>query len=301
MAKDFIKVASATDVGQIRGHNEDYYLEWRPTSALEDEEHGRLFVIADGVGGADAGEIASKFASEQVEKNYLAAKSNLDWNGRIVEAMQMANSNLRQMVAERNDNSRMATTMVALVIHGNTATIGNVGDSRAYHWRNGRLEQVTRDQTLVAKLVEEGAITAQEAINHPRGNVILYSIGSEKHPKIDTYEIDLLVGDMFVLCTDGLTKHVDNQEIREIIEQQEPDTAVQSLIDLANRRGGEDNITVTIVRYGESAYLRSKALVAQRQENRTVSSGESAILWLYTVFLAAVMDFLMIVLQVWLV
>jgi protein phosphatase len=295
-----ISAASATDVGQIRGHNEDFLLNWEPSTPEEGEEHGWLYIVADGVGGADAGEIASQFATEQVQAHYLATSENREWHGRLLDAMQTANSNLRQMVAERNDSSRMATTMVALVLHDSVATLANVGDSRAYHWRNGRLEQITKDQTLVAKLVEEGAITAQEAINHPRGNVILYSIGSEKHPKIDTYELSLLAGDMFVLCSDGLTKHVADDEIRETIEQQEPETAVHTLIELANRRGGEDNITVTVIRYGESPYLQSRATVIQPNTESTVSDNGHVALWFYTIFLAVIMSFLMILLQAWL-
>ena len=295
-----ISAASATDVGQIRGHNEDFLLNWEPSTREEAEEHGWLYIVADGVGGADAGEIASQFASEQVQAQYLASSENRDWRGRLLDAMQTANTNLRQMVAERNDNSRMATTMVTLVLHDEVAILANVGDSRAYHWRNGRLEQITKDQTLVAKLVEEGAITAQEAINHPRGNVILYSIGSEKHPKIDIYDVNLLMGDIFVLCTDGLSKNVSDEEIRETIEQQEPQTAVHTLVELANRRGGEDNITVTVVRYGESPYLQSKPVVIQPTVESVESDDGRIALWFYTLFLAVVMTFLMVLLQAWL-
>ena len=295
-----IRAASETNVGQIRGHNEDFLLNWEPKTATEVAEHGWLYIVADGVGGADAGEVASQFASEEVQAQYLTNSENRDWNGRILDAMYTANSNLRQMVAERNDSSRMATTMVALVIHEDVATIANVGDSRAYHWRNGRFEQVTRDQTLVAKLVEEGAITAQEAINHPRGNVILYSIGSEKHPKIDTYELNLLEGDMFVLCSDGLTKHVTDEEIRQTIEQQTPTAAAKALIELANRRGGEDNITVTIVQYGDSPYLQSKVLIISASDEEKMPGSSRIALWFYTAFLAFVMILLMILLQTWL-
>jgi protein phosphatase len=295
-----ISAASAKDVGQIRGHNEDFLLNLEPSTAAEAAEHGWLYIVADGVGGADAGEIASQFASEQVRTHYLAASENRDWHGRLLDAMHTANTNLRQMVAERNDSSRMATTMVVLVLHDGVATLANVGDSRAYHWRNGRFEQITKDQTLVAKLVEEGAITAQEAVNHPRGNVILYSIGSEKHPKIDTYEIALLPGDMFVLCSDGLSKHVNDEEIRESIEQQEPETAVQTLVELANRRGGEDNVTVTVVRYGESPYLQNRSVVVQPTTAAAAQDEARIALWFYTLFLAVVMTFLMILLQGWL-
>jgi protein phosphatase len=299
--RDLIRAASATDVGQIRGHNEDSFLNWTPPNDEEEQKNGWVYVVADGVGGADAGEVASHFASHRVVEQYLAASEHREWDGRILHAMHATNTDLRQMVAERDDNSRMATTLVMLVIHDEVATIGNVGDSRAYHWRNGRFEQVTQDQTLVAKLVEEGALTPEEAINHPRGNVILYSIGSERKPKIDSYERTLMVGDMLLLCSDGLTKHIADDEMRRMIEENEPETAVAKLIELANIRGGEDNITATVVRYGESPYLQQhQTLVISADRQATPVANGRVGLWLYTIFLTAVMIILMILLQIWL-
>ncbi|MCP4424919.1 MAG: Stp1/IreP family PP2C-type Ser/Thr phosphatase, partial [Chloroflexi bacterium] len=244
-----IEASLRTDRGQIRDHNEDFIAWWEPSNRQDEAQNGWLYIVADGVGGADAGEVASQYASERAQLHYLNDNHAMGPGERLWRAMQAANTDLRQMVAERNDDSRMATTMVTAVFHGPQVYLGNVGDSRGYHWRNGRIRQVTKDQSLVAKLLEEGAITEEEAENHPRRNVILYSLGSEKEPKIDIFELTAEPGDILILCSDGLTRHVYDEEIEAILAEQEPSSATQTLIDLANMRGGEDNISVAVLRY----------------------------------------------------
>jgi protein phosphatase len=249
MSNRLINATMHTDVGQIRDHNEDYIICQEPADENEFAQNGWLYIVADGVGGADAGEVASKFASERTVYHYLRNHPQENWGQRLVDSMQAANTDLRRMVAERNDNSRMATTMVAVVIDSHKAYIANVGDSRGYLWRNGSLEQVTKDQSLVAKLVEEGAITEEEAENHPRRNVILYSLGSERSPKIDLYERFLEPGDKLLLCSDGLTRHVNDAELAEHLAIDNIEEATMNLITLANNRGGQDNITVSILHF----------------------------------------------------
>lgn len=244
-----IHASMRTDVGLIRDHNEDYVICREPANAADAADNGWLYVVADGVGGADAGEVASHYASEQMVQHYLRNYEQENWGQRLVDAMQAANTDLRRLVAERNDNSRMATTMVAVVIDNHKASIANVGDSRGYLWRQGVLEQVTKDQSLVAKLVEEGAITEEEAEKHPRRNVILYSLGSERSPKIDLYERYLEPGDIILLCSDGLTRHVSDAELAEYLDHDDLDQVSQTLVDLANNRGGQDNISVSLLHY----------------------------------------------------
>ena len=239
------------DNGLVRGHNEDFVIAYEPPTEDDRHRHGALYIVADGVGGADAGEVASQYASERTLHHYLAADGRADWGQRLIDAMQAANTDLRRLAAGRDDSRRMATTMVAAVIQDGHAYIGNVGDSRAYQWRGGQLEQISRDQSLVARLVEEGALTPEEAVHYPYKNVILYSIGSEKRPPIDLYEIALEPGDLLVLCSDGLTRHVEDGEIGVIAGDESPDVAADTLVRLARERGGEDNITVAIVQYGE--------------------------------------------------
>ncbi len=296
-----------TDVGQIRDHNEDYVISKEPANEQEFAQNGWLYIVADGVGGADAGEVASQFASQQTVNHYLQGDSQENWGQRLVDAMQAANTDLRRMVAERNDNSRMATTMVATVINEHKAYIANVGDSRGYLWRNGTLEQITKDQSLVAKLLEEGAITEDEAKNHPRRNVILYSLGSERTPKIDLFERFLEPGDKILLCSDGLTRHVPDAELNDFLAQPDIEHAVNELIDLANNRGGQDNITATIINYlGESSFQAVPQAAPDEDtlyEKTAVSipaKQSSKNLWRLTLILTVIQAFLIIFLWAWL-
>lgn len=290
-----ITASLQTDQGLVRDHNEDYVTCWEPQNDGEATKHGWLYIVADGVGGADAGEVASQYASERVIAHYLANSETKDWGRRLINSMQAANTDLRQLVMERNENKRMATTMVAAVIQGKQALVGNVGDSRGYHWHNGRLRQVTKDQSLVAKLVEEGAITEAEAINHPHKNVILYSIGSERSPKMDLFRVNIQPGDMLILCSDGLTRHVSDAEISDILEHEPPATATARLIDMANSRGGQDNISVGILRFPAQPEEGGKTAVFAATE----PSSQTTLL-LYTFFLSIVQTILILLVWYWL-
>ncbi len=286
-----IEASMRTHQGQIRDHNEDFITHWEPKNSQDEAKNGWLYIVADGVGGADAGEVASQFASERAVEHYLNDNHDLGFGERLWRAMQAANTDLRQMVADRSDDSRMATTMVAAVISGQQVYMGNVGDSRGYHWRNGRIRQITKDHSLVAKLVEEGAITAEEAANHPRKNVILYSLGSEKTPQIDIFELTIQPGDILFLCSDGLTRHVADEEIENILAEHEPTSVTRILIDLANERGGEDNISVAVLRYDN----RNAASAPQKITTGTSSKpAASRMLWLYTIILTLVQTILII-------
>lgn len=248
-----LSAAWRTDPGLVRSHNEDFVITYEPESPDDYQLHGALYIVADGVGGADAGEVASQYASEQTLHHYLQPIQFDTLGARLIEAMQSANTDLRRLAAERDDSRRMATTMVAAAVQDSHAYIGNVGDSRAYLWRRGVISQVTRDQSLVARLVEEGALTAEEALRYPYKNVILYSLGSERRPPIDLFEVALEPGDLLLLCSDGLTRHVPDEEIARIVADEEPDAAVETMVRLARQRGGEDNITVVVVQNGPRA------------------------------------------------
>lgn len=299
-----IKAAMLTDRGLVRDHNEDYILRLEPTNPEEEKERGWLYIVADGVGGADAGEVASEYASNQVVTHYQDG-SNQNLGHRLVIAMQAANTDLRKLVAERNENKRMATTMVATSICEQTAYIANVGDSRAYHWRDNSLRQVTKDQSLVAKLVEEGAITEEEAANHPHRNVILYSIGSEKTPKIDLFEVLLQQGDKLLLCSDGLTRHVSDDEINEIIGRDDLEEANDSLIQLAIQRGGQDNITSVIIAYGDAQQNTvidetTSRVAMPLTNNHDGAKPSRAFLIPFTIFLSLIQTVLIILVWLWL-
>jgi protein phosphatase len=261
-----LSAAWQTDRGLVRSHNEDFVIVYEPETPDDHELHGTLYIVADGVGGADAGEVASQYASERALHHYLAYTEIHPLGARLIEAMQAANTDLRKLAAERDDSRRMATTMVAIAIQDSRAYIGNVGDSRAYRWRRGGLTQLTRDQSLVARLVEEGALTAEEALRYPYKNVILYSLGSEKRPPIDLYEVELEPGDLLLLCSDGLTRHVPDEEIAGIVGRELPDVAVATMVRLARERGGEDNITVALIQHGERLAEQPAAVMGEADD-----------------------------------
>jgi len=294
-----VDASMRTDQGRVREHNEDFVACHEPSGPDEEARHGRLYIVADGVGGSDAGEVASRFAAERTLDHYLADGDTIDWGERLRNAMYAANSDLRSLTGHKYDGARMATTMVAAVLHVDQATLANVGDSRGYHWRNGTIRQITKDQSLVARLLEEGAISEEEAANHPRKNVILHSLGSEKRPQIDLYEVSLNSGEMLILCTDGLTRHVDDEEIAAAVAQFSTEEATKRLIQLANERGGEDNISVAVLRFGEQpAQLVTSSGSPSGEATETKALPDDArirrTLWVYTAILCVVQVILIV-------
>lgn len=284
-----------TDIGRKREKNQDFVAHWQPGTPEEEKKHGWLYIVADGVGGADSGEFASQFATERTISHYLNQESETEWGERLVNAMRTANSELRKYVAENRENSRMATTMVAAVFQESRVFLANVGDSRGYLWQNGRFSQITKDQSLVAKLVEEGAISEEEAKGHPHENIILSSLGSEARPQIDLFQLTLQANDILLLCSDGLTKYVDKDEIAQVITTYAPDRATQHLIQLANERGGSDNISVAVIQYSPQQKKNLNAKSAKQITHHSSPNTTSrSVLWAYTLFLSLVQTVLII-------
>jgi serine/threonine protein phosphatase PrpC len=299
MSSEMIKASLSTDRGCLRDHNEDFVASHEPDEGAGEIRDGRLYIVADGVGGSDFGEIASQYATEQTVYHYLDTYEMADWRQRLVQAMEAANGDLRLLIAERGSGNRMATTMVSAVVHGEWGTIANVGDSRGYHWRNGYLEQITNDHSLVARLVEEGAITPEEAENHPRKNVILHSLGSENRPRIDVFDVKLAYDDRLILCSDGLTRHVSDSEIAEIAGGDDPAVSTESLVELAKERGGEDNISVGIILYqreladSDHDFGADIRFGPERSSVSVPGVGRRG-LWIYTAILCVVQTLLII-------
>lgn len=291
-----------TDQGRTRETNQDF-VAWRePEDPQAVSRDGWLYVLADGAGGMDAGEVASRFATERTLAHYLESADEADWGLRLHRAMLDANRDLRQLSASQPTQNRMATTMVAVVVAGDRAYIANVGDSRAYFWRQGELQQVTRDQSLIAKLLEEGAITAEEAATHPRRHVILYSLGSERDPRIDLFELALEPGDQLLLCSDGLTRHVPDDELAIILGEQDPEEATAALVRLANERGGHDNISVGVLRVESTPVKRTTRMAPRPEKAAAAPASTSARVFLlgYTLFLSLLQTVLISVLWFWL-
>jgi serine/threonine protein phosphatase PrpC len=232
--------AAVTDAGRRRRRNEDSYVLEPP-----------LFAVADGMGGAQAGEIASRIAAS-VLRDSADPKSE----DAVVALIQEANRRVYEAAANDEARSGMGTTMTAaLLVEDGTVRIGHVGDSRAYRIRDGRLAQLTEDHSLVAELVRSGRLSQEEADVHPQRSVITRVLGTDPDVDVDTFSIETRPGDVFMLCSDGLTSMVEDESILGIVEQNRAnlDNAARTLVDAANRGGGEDNITVVVFEIAEEA------------------------------------------------
>jgi PPM family protein phosphatase len=218
--------------GRRRRHNEDAYVVQPP-----------LFAVADGMGGAKAGEVASALAADAVQESGNDGESG---EARVAALIEEANRRVFRRASEDREASGMGTTMTVALVEGDEVAIGHVGDSRAYLIRDGRLEQLTDDHSLVAELVRSGKLTPEEAETHPQRSVITRALGTEADVDVDTFSVRSAPGDLFLLCSDGLTSMVDDETILDAVERSRADLeeAAKALINAANRGGGEDNITV---------------------------------------------------------
>lgn len=248
----------ATHPGRQRPRNEDAVLSL--TFGIDQEGLSLpigLYIVADGMGGHDAGDLASRTVSQVVAERLIQAGvvpelrqlrplSSAGPAQLLVQAIQEANGVLLQYAQQTG--SDLGSTITAALVFGETAFIANVGDSRTYFLREGRLEQVTRDHSIVARLAEVGIIRPEEARTHPRRNEIYRSLGQHPKVEVDLFTRTLRKGDRLILCTDGLWEMVPDEEIRRIVESaRTPQEACDALVDAANRAGGEDNITVIVV------------------------------------------------------
>jgi protein phosphatase len=226
--------AGLTDPGRRRRQNEDAFVSEPP-----------LFAIADGMGGAQAGELASRLAAAAVGRGEA---SGLTGGDRVLALIEAANRSVYERAAGDESVSGMGTTMTVALVEDDQVWVGHVGDSRAYLLRDGGLEQVTEDHSLVAELIRSGRLTPDEAGDHPHRSVITRALGTDPDVAVDVMPVPTQPGDVFVLCSDGLTTMVDDDAILELVERHRDDleTAARALVDTANDAGGEDNITVVL-------------------------------------------------------
>jgi PPM family protein phosphatase len=265
-----LSVYAKSDVGAVRQGNEDNFLvlnlstadTWKPgfedvtpsenLTSFNQSHYGSLIVVTDGMGGALAGEVASRLAVECVRDRMLElqaspAYSKFPFHERLRLSIELANLYIYQMSVLRAEYSGMGATFTAVGLSGTTAYFGQVGDSRAYLIRGGRIQQITRDQSLVGQLVEAGHITQEEAERHSYKNVILQALGASPAVNVVVDHLALNDLDTLVLCSDGLSNKMQGDEIKSLIDRSESlKEACEALINLANERGGEDNITVLI-------------------------------------------------------
>ena len=233
------QLGHGTDTGKKRRRNEDEYVVEPP-----------LFAIADGMGGAQAGELASSLAAGAVRGGEGAAGGGEEY---VVELIQEANRRVYQRSSQDAAVSGMGTTMTVALVEEGAVVFGHVGDSRAYLIRDGKLEQLTEDHSLVAELVRSGKLSPEEAETHPQRSVITRALGTDPDVDVDTFSIPTQPGDLFMLCSDGLTSMVEDDVILSTVEKHRDNlqTAAKALIRAANKGGGEDNITVVFFEIGE--------------------------------------------------
>jgi PPM family protein phosphatase len=234
-----VQLGHGTDTGKKRRRNEDEYVVEPP-----------LFAIADGMGGAQAGELASSLAAGAVRGGEEVAGSG---ERHVTELIQEANRRVYQRSSQDAAVSGMGTTMTVALVEDGTVSFGHVGDSRAYLIRDGKLEQLTEDHSLVAELVRSGKLSPEEAETHPQRSVITRALGTDPDVDVDTFSIETEPGDLFMLCSDGLTSMVEDEVILQTIEKNRGDlqAAAKALIRAANKGGGEDNITVVFFEIGD--------------------------------------------------
>jgi serine/threonine protein phosphatase PrpC len=261
-----VHVFGKTDVGRTREHNEDSFVvadlnTMNATLQPEVRTHragtmGSLFMVADGMGGAAAGEVASAMATEVVLKELQsrwrdAATHDAETFARAIKAAtETANARIHRYATEHPENRGMGTTATIAGLLGDTLYLAQVGDSRAYIVRNGDARQITKDQSLMQKLVEAGELTAEEAEVSERRNIILQALGPEAMVKVDLTHQQIRRGDVLVLCSDGLSGQIRTSDIAHVVAEEDDLVNVcKRLIDLANESGGPDNITVIAARF----------------------------------------------------
>ena len=242
-----LRVAQLSDVGRARDHQEDSIGIVEPSDPAILQRKGRLYLVADGMGGHNAGEVASQMAAAQIPRAYYADPSP-EISTALANAIAAANQAIVQHAQAAAGQSGMGTTATLAVVREREVIIGNVGDSRTYLLRNGALTQVTQDHSLVAAQARAGVLTPEQARNHPQRNVITRALGKMDSAQPDFFNGSLQAGDTLILCSDGLSTMVTDNEIQDIVGKSAPADAVRRLVDLANERGGLDNISVIVVR-----------------------------------------------------
>jgi len=225
------RVAAVTDPGRTRRHNEDSYVIEPP-----------LFAIADGMGGAQAGEVASGLATAALKEGQADAAGEQ----RIADLIQEANRRVYDRSSSDPNTSGMGTTITVALVEDDHVAFGHVGDSRAYLIRDASMEQLTEDHSLVNELLKTGKLSREEAETHPQRSVITRALGTDPDVDVDTFSVRAENGDLFLLCSDGLTDMVSEESILDLVERHRDDIdgALRALVKEANRGGGQDNITV---------------------------------------------------------
>ena len=244
------RIGLLTDVGKKRKVDEDAILAIESMSAFESKSSQKfLLVLADGMGGHSKGEVASKIVVNTIaEKITPAMLSQMDYASEINKSIQEANQRILQYTSDHPETEGMGSTVVCAVVDGKNIHLANVGDSRIYVISKEEIRRVTKDHSYVQELIDKGEISEEEARAHPKKNVITKAVGIYSEIKVDTMKLTLDDDESLLLCCDGQLIHVEDKEIQEVvIKADEPQDACKKLVDLANERGGEDNVSVILL------------------------------------------------------
>lgn len=242
-----MKYAAGTDKGLVRETNEDSY-----NIIPGSQEAPYVFIVADGMGGHNCGEIASRTAVEYISDHFAQNNGSFlnagDCRLALKKLVEAANLEVWQKSTESPETNGMGTTLTMAVVAGKAVTIAHVGDSRLYLARSGNMRRVTDDHSYIEELVRKGSLTREEAENHPGKNIITRAIGTSPELEVDILSLTMETNDMMILCTDGLTNMLCEDEIVETAGSSGPEAACEQLIEAAKRHGGEDNVTVIIIK-----------------------------------------------------
>ncbi len=277
--------AYLSDVGKVRSRNEDWLGAFEPDDPCLLHRRGRLFVVADGMGGHARGDVASRLAVDVVRAAYYDDRLPEELPHALGLSVERANAVLYAEGGGRADEPRMGTTLTALAIRGRDAFVAHVGDSRAYLIRGREIRQLTEDHSLVSELIRNGVLSVTEAEHHPSAHVIVRAVGTSSAVPVELYgPLPLVEGDTLVLCTDGLSRLVTPDEIRRLAGRRVPRLACERLVALANHRGGPDNVTLQVIRLGRRCdpvapvadALAGLARAARRWRPRARAAGPAA-------------------------
>ena len=293
-------IGNGSDVGCVREHNEDSFVCMEPTGRRQRATKGYLLAVCDGMGGAVGGKTASSIAAETIPEVYYSHRSHASAE-LLGAAIEEANARIFRHAEADPELKGMGTTAVVVALAGNVAHVAHVGDSRCYLVRDGAISRITEDHTMVNRMVADGLLTAEQAENHPESHILSRSVGVAAELEVDIQApLELKHGDVLLLCSDGLSGQVSDEEILQAVTSAPPQEAVNALIDLAKQRGGPDNVTVQMVKAVEGQAPRkdpgTTTLIAKRPKRGgalkifliivlllLIAAGTVGALWLYEV------------------
>lgn len=240
-----MQISAKTDIGRHRQSNQDCFV----TGELPDSSV--FAVVCDGMGGHSGGNVASRIATDriadEIKKNYRENMTSASVKNMIEAAVVLANLDITDEAESNSELEGMGTTAVVAVITPSVCVVANVGDSRCYHIHSGEIVQITKDHSLVQEMVDAGLISAQEAANHPRKNIITRALGISEDVNIDFFDVDFEADDKLLLCSDGLSNQISDSGMAQVIDEVGPEGCSDTLVALANLNGGKDNITAVVI------------------------------------------------------